>query len=305
MGIIDAIKQDAQKSGQNRGKFIFIKDGQKKRIRFLQEFDKGFAILFHDSYEAGINVPCQEVFGRECPYCGQDLRDRKQYAWSVWDVEDKEVKILMYPMNNCSPVGSFMAMYENYGTIMDRDYVVSVTGKQQNKQFNVIPMDKEKFRNSKAKAFSESAFLDILDKAYPDENGSKYNKKGESKNDDSDEELDYSEMSARELYNLCEDRGIEAEPKMKQKYYIDLLEEYDENNSSDDDWDEDEDDGKEESKYAGKSAKELFKLCKERDIECEPKKPEKYYINLLEENDKAHDDWEDSDDEDEDDDWDE
>ena len=112
-------------------------------------------------------------------------------------------------------------------------------------------------------------------------------------------------MTAKELYNLCEDRGIEAEPKMKQKYYIDLLEQADE----DDDgapWDEEEESG---SKYEGKSAKELYKLCKDREIEAEPKKSEKYYINLLEEDDKAHDDWDEedsSDDEwaDEEEDWD-
>ena len=39
------------------------------------------------------------------------------------------------------------------------------------------------------------------------------------------------------------------------------------------------------------SAKELYKLCKEREIDAETRKPAKYYINLLEEYDKAQDDW--------------
>ena len=112
-------------------------------------------------------------------------------------------------------------------------------------------------------------------------------------------------MSAKELYKLCEEREIEAEPKNPKDYYIELLKEYDEENSSDDSDDEEWEDEEEDNSvdYSSMSAKELYKLCKERDIEAQPKKPEKYYINLLEESDKAHDDWEDEDDEEEDDDW--
>ena len=106
-------------------------------------------------------------------------------------------------------------------------------------------------------------------------------------------------MSAKELYNLCEDRGIEAEPKMKPSYYINLLEEYDEENSDSDDWEEED----EEVDYSEMTAKELYKLCQERDIEALPKKSEKYYINLLKENDKAHDDWEEDDSDEDEEDW--
>lgn len=314
MGLLDKIKQDAARSGSNKGKFFYCKDGDKRRIRFLNDMEEGFEITFHDSFELNINVPCRENFGKSCPYCDEEgLRTRQQYAWSVWDYDANEVKIFMYPMNQCSPIGAIAAMYENYGTLLDRDYVISVTGKQQAKQFSVIPMDKNKFRNAKAKPISRQKFLEILDAAYPDEHAKDYEddepKKAKPKSRVKDEpeveEIDYSEMSAKELYNLCEERDIEAEPKMKPKYYIDLLTEYDEENakdSDDEDWDEDESD---EVDYSEMSAKELYKLCEDRGIEALPKKPEKYYINLLKENDKAHDDWEDSDEESdtEDEDW--
>lgn len=309
MGLLDKIKADAQKSGQNKSKFIFFKEGEKKRIRFLSDMEDGIEVVFHDNFEAGINVPCQEIFGKNCMYCEEEgLRTRSQYAWSVWDYEAKEVRILMYPMNNCSPLGAIAAMYENYGTLLDRDFIISVTGKQQNKTFSVVPMDKQKFRNEKAKPFSKQKFLDILDKAYPDEHSSKYGndededdepKKTKKSNKNKKEETDYSEMSVKELYNLCEDRGIEAEPKMKPSYYINLLEEDDEENSDNDGWDEDE----EEVDYSEMTAKELYKLCQERDIEALPKKSEKYYINLLKENDKAHDDWEEDDSDEDEEDW--
>ena len=45
------------------------------------------------------------------------------------------------------------------------------------------------------------------------------------------------------------------------------------------------------------TARELYDMCKSRKIDCALKKPAKYYINLLEEDDAAHEDWEDEGDE--------
>ena len=148
MGLLDKIKQDAAKAGSNKGKFIYFKEGEKKRIRFLNDMEDGFEVVFHDNFSLGINVPCQEIFGRKCAYCDEEeLRTRSLYAWSVWDYDAAEVKLFMYAMNNCSPLAPIAAMYETYGTLLDSDYVISVTGKQQNKTFSVVPMDKNKFRN--------------------------------------------------------------------------------------------------------------------------------------------------------------
>lgn len=276
MGLVDKIKADVKKSGQNKGKFIYFREGQKVRVRFLTDMDDGMEVTFHDSYEAGINVPCQDLFGRSCPYCDDEsLRTRSQYIWSVYNYETKEVQLFMFPVNNCSPIPALMAMYENYGTITDRDYVISVTGKQQNKTFSVVPMDKVKFRNTKVKAYSEKAILKMLDKAFPcdeveddeDEDetpkkrgpkstGKKSTRKPEPEDDDEDDDydseeweeeddddvVDYSEMSAKELYGLCKDRGIKVTPRKSAKYYINQLEEYD---AAQEDWGEEDDDDEE------------------------------------------------------------
>ena len=172
MSVIDSIKKDVRKSGQSKGKFMYFREDQKYRIRFLQDADEGLEIKFHDSFEKGINVPCQEIFGRDCEYCDdEELRTRSLYAWSVWDYDEKAVKILMFAVNNCSPVSALISMYENYGTLKDRDYILKVSGKQMARTFTVIPMDKEKFRNTKAKAFSKEKLLKMIDKAYPNEIG--------------------------------------------------------------------------------------------------------------------------------------
>jgi hypothetical protein len=53
------------------------------------------------------------------------------------------------------------------------------------------------------------------------------------------------------------------------------------------------------------SPRELFSLCKEREIDVVARKPKRYYINLLEEWDAAQDDWSDEDGDwsDDEDDW--
>ena len=59
-----------------------------------------------------------------------------------------------------------------------------------------------------------------------------------------------------------------------------------------------------ENEYAGKNAMELFKLCKSRKLKAAPKKPAKYYIDILEKDDAAKATKSDADDAEDDDDWD-
>lgn len=258
MGLVEAIKRDAKKSGQNKSKFMYFREGTKTRIRFLTDMDDGMEVTFHDSFEKGINVPCQEIFDRDCDYCEMEgLRTRSQYIWSVYDYEAKEVKLFMFAVNNCSPIPALMAMYENYGTLVDRDYIISVTGKAQNKAFTVIPMDKVKFRNEKAKPYSEKSILKMLDKAFPAD-------------DSEDEEEEYEKLTK----------------KSKKKY------------NAEDDYDEPDDDVEEdEEDYSSMTPIELYRKCKELKIDAQPRKSQKYYIKLLEEFDKAHSDWDDEEDE--------
>lgn len=286
MGLVDKIKSDVKKSGSNKGKILFVREGVKSRIRFLNDMDEGMEVPFHDNFAAGIlPVPCQEIFGRNCPYCDEeaDVRTRSQYVWSVWDYDAKEVKLFMFPVNNCSPIPALMAMYENYGTLTDRDYVVSVSGKKQNKTYAVIPMDKVRFRNEKAKPYSEKAILKILDKAYPCD--------GVDSEDDEDEE---EESTAK---RKTKKRPAKSEGKKSKSKYE---EDEDEDEEDADGWGDDEDD--EEVDYDSMTPLELFKLCKKRDIDVQPRKTAKYYINQLKEYDKAQDDWGD-DEEEEEDDW--
>lgn len=270
MGLVDKIKADVKRSGQNKGKFIYFREGQKQRIRFLNDMDDGMEVTFHDRFERGVNVPCQEIFGRSCKYCEEEgLRTRSQYIWSVYNYETKEVQLFMFAVNNCSPIPALMAMFENYGTITDRDYVISVSGKQQNKTFSVVPMDKVKFRNENAKPYSEKAILKMLDKAFPCDD-----------DEDDDDEDEAPKKRAPKSTGGKKNRKPEPEPEEDEDDYEDEQEEEDDDDVVD---------------YSDMSPKELYQLCKEREIKVPPKKPAKFYINQLEEYDAAHEDWEDED----------
>jgi len=301
MGLVDDIKNEAKRSGTNKGKFLYFKPGVKLRVRFLDDMDDGMKVLFHDGFNAGVNEPCQEIFGRECKHhSDEDLAHRDQYLWSIWDHETKEVKILMGRVNNCSPIPQLVGFYEAYGTLKDRDYVITKNGSGPTTSFTVVPQDKSKFRNEKAKPFSEKKKLDLLDKAFPAD--------GDNSDDDDDDKKSskskkkYEDMSAKELYALCDERGIDAEKRKPEKYYIKLLEE-DDAKEDDSGWEDDKD---EKPDYESMSAKELYGLCKERDIEVEQRKSSSYYVKKLEASDKEKepdDDWSDDDEKEKGDDW--
>lgn len=273
MSLVDEIKNSIKRSGSNKSKIMYFREGTKVRVRFLEDLEDGRKFTFHDSFARSINVVCQEHLNKPCKYCeDEDLRTRDQYCWCVYDYEANEVKLLLAPVNNCSPVPAIMSMYEAYGTITDRDYVITANGKQQNKTFSVVPMDKNKFRNEKAKPLSESKILSILDKAFP------------ADDEEEDEEDDY-------------------EPKKKTKNTKGNKKKYEEPEEDEEDIEEEgeEENDEEEVDYESMKPIELYKLCKARKIDCAPKKNAKYYINLLEEADKADEDWDDE----EEDDWDE
>jgi hypothetical protein len=243
MGLLDSMKNEINRTGGSKSKILFVGDGSKRRIRFLVEFDKGMELVFHDSFSKGINMLCQEEVGKTCSsdfHENEDLRTRKMYAWPVFDYDNKEAKVLLYAANSASPVPAFISMFEAYGTIMDRDYVIERKGKQKNTTYAVVPMDKSKFRNTNVKIPTSKAILAVIDKAFPP---------GVSTDgfEDLPEETDipdYDEMKPKELYDECKKRGIDCEPKKKKEYYIDLLKKNDaESGGEEDDWGGDDETG--------------------------------------------------------------
>lgn len=143
-----------------------------------------------------------------------------------------------------------------------------------------------------------------------------------------DDELDYTDMTSANLYKLCCARGISSKCKSRKKdALIELLEKFDRGEldeeeskkeakkdkatskkqakkeeepvDEDDDWDTEDDE--EKDPYEGKTAMELFKMCKERGIKAKTKMKADAYVKLLkaadaeseaEEAEDDEDDWE-------------
>ena len=125
-------------------------------------------------------------------------------------------------------------------------------------------------------------------------------KKASEEEDEADED-DYESMTSKALYKLCCDRGISSQCKKRDKAsLIAVLKANDGAAGEDetDDWGDEE----ETDPYAGKYAKELFKMCSDRGIKTKPKQSADAYVKLLKKADEAEAETEDEEDED-DSDW--
>lgn len=150
----------------------------------------------------------------------------------------------------------------------------------------------------------------------------------EAETEAEDEDFDYTDMTAVNLYKMCCARGISSKCKSRKKdALIELLEKFDRGEldeeepkketkkakatskkqakkeeepvDEDDDWDTEDDE--EKDPYEGKTAMELFKMCKERGIKAKTKMKADAYVKLLKAAD-AESEAEEAED-DEDDDW--
>lgn len=150
----------------------------------------------------------------------------------------------------------------------------------------------------------------------------------EAETEAEDEDFDYTDMTAANLYKMCCARGISSKCKSRKKdALIEILEKFDRGEldeeepkketkkakatskksakkaepveEEEDDWDTE--DEEEKDPYEGKTAMELFKMCKERGIKAKTKMKADAYVKLLKAAD-AESEAEEAED-DEDDDW--
>lgn len=109
---------------------------------------------------------------------------------------------------------------------------------------------------------------------------------------------DFEKMKATDLYKLCCERGLSGKCKSRSKVaLINVLMGEEPEESVADDWDEAEDETPSDP-YAGKNARELFNMCKERGLKVKPKMSADAYVKVLKKADaEAEPDEEDDDDE--------
>ena len=217
--IIKKMKENIAKSGSSKREVLYFPADSQHRVRFLQELDTGYSFTFHSDFNEKIFTLCKDPTDHEdCDLCKDEIGIQENYAWSVWDYDSNSVKILMFKATGVSPIPALIEMFEEFGTVMDRDYKIKKVGKGMGGSFAVTPLDKSRFR-SNAKPYSYNELEDIIDKAFPYENS----------NSDSDEDEDdepvkkskktekkkkkslrskFEELSMSDLKEICLNLGI-------------------------------------------------------------------------------------------------
>ena len=117
----------------------------------------------------------------------------------------------------------------------------------------------------------------------------------EVEEEDEADEDDYENMTSKALYKLCCDRSISSQCKKRDKASLIAVLKANDGTANGDE------DEEETDPYAGKSAKELFRMCSNRGIKTKPKQSADAYVKLLKKADEAEAETEDE--EDDDDDW--
>ncbi len=230
--LIKQMKESIAKSGSSKKDIIFFPADSVHRIRFLQELDDGEEFMFHSDFNAGINALCTDPEDNEsCEYCRDGVKLQANFIWSVWDYDSSSVKLLKFKASGVSPVPALIEMYEEFGTIMDRDYKIKKVGKGTGSSFVVTPMDKEKFTNKKAKPYNRKEMEKLLLAAFntkvedeadeePEEKPTKKAKKSKKSFKDKLFEMDLDElkdiamelgMSKKELRNYEDEEELANE----------------------------------------------------------------------------------------------
>ena len=195
---LDDLKAAIKKSGRSMRGIFYLRENERARIRFLDDLEENVEVKWHSKFvkgdrAAGVDTPCLEHFGLECPYCNEEVegvRNQERYAWTIYNYENDEVQIFIYGVTRNSPISSIAAYAEEYGNITDRDYVIAQHGERTDKTFTIVPKEKSTFKNSRVKALTEAQIMERLRLAYNIEEPKKDEDDEEEVEDEEDVEIE-------------------------------------------------------------------------------------------------------------------
>lgn len=180
--LIQKMKDNIAKSGSSKREILYFAKDAKKRVRFLQELDQGICLQFHNDWNAGIFELCKDQEDHEnCKLCEDGIGLQENFIFSVWDYDSNSVRLIQFKASGVSPIPALIEMYEEFGTILDRDYTIKKVGQGTGGSFVVTPLDKERFKNKNAKPFTRDQVIEIMEKAW-------VSKSDEDLGDDDDED---------------------------------------------------------------------------------------------------------------------
>lgn len=214
--LIQKMKDNIAKSGSSKREILYFGKDAKKRVRFLQELDQGTCLQFHNDWNAGIFELCKDQEDHEnCKLCEDGIGLQENFIFSVWDYDSNAVRLMQFKASGVSPIPAFIEMYEEFGTIMDRDYTIKKVGSGTGGSFVVTPLDKERFKNKSAKPFTRDQIIEIMEKAW-------VSKSDEGAGDDEDEEDDDDEKPAKKGKDKKAKKGGKKNEKSLHDKFLDL-----------------------------------------------------------------------------------
>jgi len=166
--MLKRIKQKISEASRAITDEFYVGQDKKGRVRFLNDLEDAVEVTWHDKFEDAVNTPCLSHFGLECPFCDLEkgkIRTRDVFAWTIYNYDIGKKQIFRYAANNFSPIPSLVALYESYGTLCDRDYVITRSGTGFEMSYHVVPMDKSKFKGD-SKPFSKEEIFKKWAKMY-------------------------------------------------------------------------------------------------------------------------------------------
>lgn len=252
--LVEAMKNRIANAGSgSKGNIFYVKKDGKVRVRFLNDMEDGLAVTFHDKWQ-GYSHPCMEYYGKPCPHHNDpEGRTQDLYAWTVWNYETKKREIFLYKANRCSPIPSLISMFETYGTLCDRDFVITRQGQGTDTTYSVIPMDKKRSKIDE-EPFTKKEILKMLLQAFPCEEDDDIDE------DDYDEDEDEEDEEEEEVTSKKSKSKKSSKSKSKKRYEEEDEEDEEEDDDfDDDDFDEDEDEEDEEPVRKSKSKKSKSK----------------------------------------------
>ena len=246
-----------------------------------------------------------------------------------WTAYEAAKEIYGNNKENIAEIGSRFPLFTRTVALADNEYLLDI--------LKALPKITARVVETGLKEMeTEEPELEVSqEEEAPKKETKKTAKKQETEEDEDDwsddeEESTYESMTGKELYALCCKRGISSMCKSRKKDdLIELLEKLDNGEiepskgkgkakeepkkvtakksvkkdepvEDEEDWGDDEEEEATDP-YAGKTAMELFKMCKERGLKVKPKQKPDVYADMLKADDTKEEETEE--DEDDDDEW--
>jgi hypothetical protein len=203
-----------------------------------------------------------------------------------WSAYEAAKEIMGSNKENIAEIGSRFPLFTRTVSMANSEYVLDLLKAIPKVTARVIETGLKDINDVEAEA--EEAVEETQEKE------TKAKKEVETEDDD------YENMTSKALYKLCCDRGISSQCKKRDKASLIAVLKANDGAAGEDEDDWKDEDEEETDPYAGKTAKELFKMCSDRGIKTKPKQSADAYVKLLKKADEAEAETEDEDDEDDD-----